>query len=396
MNKTMKKFIVTNFAYGTGPYLRTTELTIALNEELERRGQERLGVVIPWVYGEKQRRIMLEEFAEHDKSYPGELLLDADLGSILKEIFYGDNTYEEALAKWIEGHDSVSERIRSHLSGSIEVETLDGEKMEVSGSDIVLELNRSPRVLYGVAPTYSTTFGHIAEILEAVEHVGTDKVSVDRELARAGASLADKIERAQGVHAIAYPATFSGEEGYKPRYSNTHLVPPITSLPHGDIGGDMDDGIFVTITGIPGLERLYAEARELGLKLYSNDTEAVQGSEKHLPHVIPNKAILFQFARSGWGSVWLSMFSGTPIVVPDFDPKDDPEIYFNNLMVEKLGIGIIYRGQPLSEILAAREKIQANCVAMRKSIMERWGVLEGNSVCAKLFAEHFLQYKENK
>jgi len=385
------ELIVTNFAYGTGPYLRTTELAIAFNAELEQRGHERLRVIIPWVYGEKQRSIMLEEFAEHDVKYPGELLLDEKLGSLLKEIFYGDNTYEEALSKWVANHDKLSDRIREHLQGKIHVETLGGKKSVVDGQNIVLELNRSPRVLYGVAPTCSSTFGHIAEVLDTLREVDVADVAVDRELAKAGSDLADKIERAQNIHTIAYPATFSGMKDYTPRYPNSHLVPPITSLPHGDIGGDLDDGIFVTITGIPGLERLYEEARVLGLKLYSNDTDAVPGSEKQLPHIIPNNAIQFQFARAGWGSVWLSMFSGTPIVVPDFDPNDDPEIYFNNRMVEELGIGIIYRGQPLSEILAERGRVQANCKAMREKIIERWGVLEGNSISAKLFSDHFLQ-----
>ena len=140
------KLIVTNFAYGTGPYLRTTELAIAFNEELEKRGHERLGVVIPWVYGEKQRRIMLDEFSGHFAALPEELLLDTELGAALKEVFYGDNSYEDALSRWIADHDSISERIRKHLSGSIEVETLGGDKRTVDGRDIVLELNRSPRV----------------------------------------------------------------------------------------------------------------------------------------------------------------------------------------------------------------------------------------------------------
>lgn len=388
-------YIVLNFAYGTGPYLRTTELAIAFNAELENQGRKRLNVIIPWVYGEKQRRIMCEEFATHDAKYPGELLLDSQLGALLNEVFYGDNTYEEALKKWIANHDSVSDRIHTHLSGPVKVETLDGKNMEVDARGIVLELNRSPRVLYGVAPTYSTTFGHIAEILDAVKEVETDKIAVDRTAAQAGARLAEKIERAQEMHTIAYPATFSGADDYIPPYSNSELVPPITSLPHGDTGDKLEDGIFVTITGIPGLERLYEEARKLGLTLYSNDVDAVPGSEKQLPHIIPNPAIQFQFARSGWSSAWLSMLSGTPIVVPDFDPHDDPEIFFNNRMIESLGIGIVYRGQPLEEILNAREGVQANCARIREEIKDRWGTLDGNNVCARMFADHFLQDKKS-
>ena len=84
-----KNYAVLNFAYGTGPYLRTTDLAIAFNAELERRGQPRLGIIVPWVYGDKQKKVMLEEFAGHEQKYPGEILLDAGLGAILKSIFYG-------------------------------------------------------------------------------------------------------------------------------------------------------------------------------------------------------------------------------------------------------------------------------------------------------------------
>ncbi|MBX9907073.1 hypothetical protein K2X96_04235, partial [Patescibacteria group bacterium] len=149
-------------------------------------------------------------------------------------------------------------------------------------------------------------------------------------------------------------------------------------------------GIFVTITGIEGLERLYAEARALGLKLYSNDTDAVAGSVKALPHVIPNPAIAAQFARAGWGSIWLSMFCGTPLVVPQFDATDDPEIYFNNLAVEGLGIGIVYKGQPLADIIREGAAMRAQSEKISADILGLWGTLNGNDVCARLFADSFL------
>lgn len=387
-----QKLLVTNFAYGTGPYLRTTELAVAFNDELEGRGYPRMPVIVPLVYGDKQVRIMLEEFGEHIKKHPGELLLDRALGAILKTVFYtGKEPYATTLTQWVASVEDVSRQANAHLSGMIEVETFAGEKSTLDGRDIVLELNRSPRIRYGVAPSFSTTFGYIAEILENALSVGRDIVDVDPELLRQGIKVADSIEGSQTLNAMAYPATFSWREDYKPRYPGEILVPPITDLPKDRPQETMEQGIYVTITGIEGLERLYQEARELGLKLYSNDTEAVPGSVKALPHVIPNPAIQFQFARSGWGSVWLSMFVGRPIVVPQFDKTDDPEIYFNNIAVEQTGIGIIYRGQPLADILKERERVKANCAAMRKRITARFGTLDGNRVCAKLFADHFLK-----
>jgi len=153
----------------------------------------------------------------------------------------------------------------------------------------------------------------------------------------------------------------------------------------------IEKGIFVTITGIPGLERLYAEAQALGIKLYSNDTKAVPGSIRALPHIIPNKNIVFQFARSGWSSVWLSMLVGTPLVMPDFDPKDDPEIYFNNLAVEKLGIGLIYHGESLMELFQKAKKVREKQAQVQAGILAKWGTLDGTAYCAKLFVDDFLK-----
>lgn len=383
-------YLVTNFAYGTGPYLRTTDLAIAVNNELERRGKPRLGIIIPWVYGEKQKSVMLEEFAAHEKKHPGELLLDAKLGAILKSIFYGDNTYEEALKKWSGSVKEVSQKSHTHLSGLISVETLRGEKKEIEGKKIILELNRSPRIRYDIAPSYFTSFAYIAEILEATQKEPSGTFRVKPELFAKGIEAANWVEKEHEAHYISYPATFSYNTSYHSRYKDEALVPPMGPVPKMS-NDNIKSGIFVTITGIPGLERLYKDAERLGIKLYSNDVNAVPGSVHALPHSIPNKNILFQFARAGWSSIWLSMITGTPFVAPEFDPTDDPEIYFNNRAIESLGIGAIYQGEPLEAILEKREEIRKASANLVTAIKSRWGTLDGTTYVAKLIVEDFLE-----
>ena len=381
-------YIVTNIAYGTGPYLRITELCIAFNEALIQRGEKPLPFIVPLIYGEKQRKVMLEEFAEYDAKNPRQILLDRRLGELLGSIFYKDSTYEEALEKWVVSADLVTMKIREYLSGLLTVETLSGEVMSVHGADIVLEINRSPRIFYGVAPAYSTSFGYITDILQMAIMEGRDRIDVDPLLLQKGVELASRIESAQTLTTMAYPGTFSWHEDYVDRFG-ARLVPPIRNLPTYH-ARSAEEGVFVTITGIPGLERLYQEAKELGLRLYSNDTEAVPGSIRALPHIIPNSSIKLQFARSGWGSVWLSMFCGVPLVVPEFDSKDDPEIYFNNKAVEAMGIGVVYRGQSLAEILTQGVRLQSQMKSLYATIERRFGSLDGNRASAQLFADHFL------
>jgi len=382
----MDKLIATNFAYGTGPYLRTVDLAIAFNEELEKAGRARMAILVPWVYAERQKRVMEEAFGPHDRKYPGEILLDAELGALLNSIFYiGNRSYETALRQWIGTYRTVSQAANAHLSGSIAAETLGGEKIIVSGKNIALELNRSPRIRYDVAPAYFTSFAYVAEILERAASVPA--ITVDRDLLRQGAGAAQWVEDHQRMRCIAYPATFAYLGDREPlRYPDQILTPPIAPLPPAN-DELIEPGIFVTITGIPGLERLYADAKRLGLKLYSNELAT---STHALPRIIANNRISFHFARAGWSSIWISMISGTPLVVPGFDPYDDPEIYFNNKSVEELGLGVVYRGQPLEEILERRDAIRESYARMRAEILRRWGTLDGNQFSAQIFAKDFL------
>jgi hypothetical protein len=388
--KATRKYLVTNFAYGTGPYLRTTNLAIDFNDELEKAGKERLGIIVPWIYGEKQKRVMLEEFAGHENLFPGEILLDEKLGAVLKSIFYHHKNYEEALTAWVASAKDISKIARTHLQGHIEVETLHGKKSSLDGRDIVVELNRSPRIRYDIAPAYFTSFAYLEEILEAALLEDESRISASRDLIRKGIEIAKWVEKDQKIHALAYPGTFSYKKNKPSRYENEVEVPPIAPPPKDNFES-IDPGIFITITGIPGLERLYTEAKQLGLKLYSNDPGAVPESVQALPHIISNKNISFQFARSGWSSVWISLISETSLVVPEFDRHDDPEIFFNNMCVQAMELGVIYSGQPLEEIVKKTPGIIASYQKLKKEILVKWGTLDGNRYCAELFVKDFLR-----
>lgn len=348
-----KQFLVTNFAYGTGPYLRTTELAIAFNNELEKAGQGRFQIIVPLVYGEKQKKIMAEEGLLSD-----EIILDADLGKILNKAFFvGNNDFREYIKNWALSVENISSEANKYLKSRY-------------GNNIAVELNRSPRISYNIAPSYFTSFVYLGEIFE--------KRGLSAEFMR----QAERIEKNQKIRAIAYPATFSWAPDYKPRYDGEILVPPIGPIPKPN-NEKIEPGVFVTKTGIPGLERLYNDAEKFGLRIYSN--------ESHSPNLVANKNIKFHFARSGWSSVWLSLLAETPLVVQEFDSKDDPEIYFNNIAIEKMGIGIVYRGQSLEEILAQSDRIKVSMAKLKSDILKRWGAFDGTRYAARIFAEDFLK-----
>lgn len=377
MKNLSNEFIVTNFAYGTGPYLRTTELAIAFNEELEKRGHDRFRIIVPLVYGNKQKRIMSEEFSAHTAKYPREIVFDEKLGGLLKKIFYdGNSPYEYYLDKWLKTVKPISFEIKKYLTDKY-------------GDSIKAELNRSPRVSYNIAPSYFTSFGYIGEILEETRKIGG--LGISPRVLDLSIEKINSIEKKQKLHCLAFPGTFSYSGDRKPRYLTEKEVPPLVTPPPLNLEDKkIDKGIFVTVSGIPGLEKMYSVASKLNSKIYSNNPHAIPGSIKVSPKIIASKKIILHFARAGWNSVWLSLMSGTPLVLPEFDPSDDPEIYFNSLAIKKLGIGVVYNGQTTESLLEECEGKKNKILAVKKKIFDRWSIFDGTKYCARLFVSDLL------
>lgn len=387
-----KKFIITNFAYGIGPYLRTTELALAVNRELRKTGKETLGIIVPWVYGEKQKRIMLEEFPKQSK----DIFLDVGLGGILKSVFYEKERFEDALVRWNETEENASKAARAHLSKPFEVEPLSGgEKVKILPDDIKMELARAPRVRYGITPVFNVAFGLQSEILRAAARA--KEVKTSKQALLAAARVAERIEKCAARHFIAYPATMDFAER-KYVYKNEVSVPPVTDMPKRHKGKKVAKGLYVTVTGIGGLERLFADASKLGLKLYSNPAgqqaaygagnPAVPGSIGVHPSILSSGSAVLHFARSGWGSAWLSLFTEVPIILPEYDGDDDPEILFNNKAIEKFGFGMVYRGESLTEILKKVPAMKTAARKTKKEIMKKFSAWDGNQFAARYIAKY--------
>ncbi len=375
MQPLVNKYIITNFIYGTGPFLRTTEIAIAVNKQVKNP----YGIIVPWVMGEKQRKIMLEEFTDQADN----IFLDKQLGDILNTVFYNEKGYEDSLRMWIENYEEKSREAQLYLKGTLSTETLSGKKVEINGKYIEIEINRSPRIKFGIEKSFGVTFGCTSEILKKVLDLPHDIVSIDRNLVRKAIPISEELEKNK-LTFISYPGTFS----YLNQEKNIETPPTITiPLVNQE---KFERGVYVTVSGIPGLDDLYKKVGELGLKLYSNDPSKVPGSTKLSPHAIGNPNIVAQFARSGWGSVHLSQLQSVPLIVPDYDPKDDPEIYFNNKCIEELGLGIVYRGQNPEKLICAAEVLCPRVQMLNGSLLEKFGTLDGANYCAKLIVNSII------
>ena len=383
------KYIILNFAYGFGPFLRTTELALAINDILEQKGLERLGVIIPWVYGEKQKRIMQEEFGSIIRKNPDQLVLDNNLGQMLGSIFYGDQGYEESLRYYLANIKKIENKIKDYFADGLMVQNFAGLPVQIKSSQIAFCISRAPRVNFPIEFSYNASFAFISEILDRA--IAETDITLDKNLFKSVAPYYFEIEAKQTLNFIAEPGTFSYLKERLPRHKNEILTPPNAALLPKKIDcGQIKKGIYLTVTGIPTLERLFQEAKRMGVKIYSNNPKAISGSQNALPHILGCPNILFHFARSGWGSAWLSLLKKSPFVTPAYDQKDDPEIYFNNICLEKMGLGLVYKGQSISDLIAFGKQYRLNANNIIKNLLAKYGTLDGISYTAEKIVSHYL------
>lgn len=385
-----KKYIILNFTHGNGPFLRTIELALAVNDLFEKKGLKRLGIIVPWVYGPRQKTIIQENFKKNIKKYPGEILLDKRLGGYLEHVFYGgEKTYEESLIYLLENHKNTEDKIKNYLSGGLSVEDFYGNEILVNKKDIVMEINRCPVVSFGIIPSYYTSFAYMSEIFE--RSLEEPNIIINKDILKKLIPYYFELERKQTIRFIAEPATFSYLTENRKRHDKEIYTPPNSnqSLNHHFF---VRKGVYVTVTGITGInKRLFKELHKVGLKIYTNKPGLIPFSKKARPTIISHRNVFLHFARVGWGSAWLSWSTETPLIALPYDTKDDPEVYFNNICIEKIGLGKIYTGQPIEELLEFRNQYKENLKLINNELLNKYGTLNGVEYIAEKIFDHFIK-----
>ena len=152
--------------------------------------------------------------------------------------------------------------------------------------------------------------------------------------------------------------------------------------------------VYVMVSGIPNVQNTTDIALGFGFPIYTNNPDAMPGATKAPPHILANKNIVLHIARAGWGSAWLSLLTETPLIIPPYDPSDDPETYFNAICIEKLGIGLIYNSQTAQELLDQAKKLKPHIQAYKQKLKQQFGTLNGARFAAKRILEHWLKQAE--
>ncbi len=388
-----KKYIILNFTHGNGPFLRTIELALSINDLLEKETGERFGIIVPWVYGQRQKTVIQDNFGYHIKKYPNEILLDKKIGGYLESIFYKGESYGNSLQYLLKNSKEVETKIKKYIEKGLTSENFLGDTFAIQKKDIAMEVNRCPIVSFGIKPSYYTSFAYMSEILE--RSLGVDAIRIEKEVLEKTIPYYSALETKQTLRFIADPGTFAYLGERPERHSPEVYTPPSTNQSlRSKRHWFVRKGIYVTVTGIAGLnKRLFNEVHNIGLTIYTNKPGLIPFSKKAKPSILSHKNIILHFTRVGWGSAWLSQLSRsteTPLIALPYDAKDDPEVYFNNICIENIGLGKVYNGQALEELLEFGKEYKKNIKVINENLIKKYGTLNGVEYTAQKIVNHYL------
>jgi len=378
--------MITTFAHGNGPYSRMVDLALAVNEEFEKRKWDKVPIVVPLVYGNKQKRIMQEDFGEVIRENPDLILLDEFYGGILSEMFYKAGHYQENLEFLIENQAKLEMKLRDYLSGTLKVETFVGEQKSVNGDDIEFEISHNPRVATGYENSFYTSIVHFSELLERTRQ--EEILDFDPSILEEVGKIAHKIEDDKNVHFIHEPFVFSGDDP-RGRWKDEIYTPPLIHFPKLN-SEKIDPGMYASVTGIEGLRQLFDRVNEFGMKVYCSPfIEKIEGADNRFgPELVSNENIKYQFGRTGWSTVWFSHLSETPLIAPAYTEGDDPEIYFNERTIGKLGLAAFFDGKKDPErVILEADDTRKNLQDVNRKLMERYKTLDGINYIANVIVD---------
>jgi len=384
------KYIFTNFGSGNGPYLRTIDMGIELINIIKDKLDEEISILVPWVYGERQKLIILEEFENYIKENPNLIILDKYLGQQFKKILYNGRNYNIVMKELIDSYDQVEKNIQNYLKGNLIGENLNGKTIKINGSDIILEVSRNPNVATYIKFSYYTSIGYFEKILQ--KSLEYPELNLNIKLLKKLLPIANKIESYQQLYFQPEPNCFSYEKETKSFKENEILTPPLFHPPLEN-KKDLNKGFYILVSGIPYLKKIYKFAKEINYKIYTNQIlENFKGAQQEPPRIINNPNIKFVFARPAWNTIWGSNISKKPLIYLDYMEGDFPEIYFNVQTVKKYKLGLQYKENlSIENIIEEAEFHIPKIIKYYKRIKQNYGTFDGINFTCKIIANDFLK-----
>jgi hypothetical protein len=301
--------IFVNPVHGNEPYV----LGGLIAKELASRIGSDIPIVMPDLYGTRQKKILLEEGVE--------AILDPDLGGICRPMLFKAGQYDEHLDNLVSMRNTVEKKAK--------------ECLKDKDINALAELNIGSRISVGCEQAYYAFPCINSELLQYC--INSDLGFEDHKLERARDMMKSMEE---GIIKFFIPSyntlSFDKQRKKHSREISTPVMKPVYRRSEEDIP---QNSVYLMISGTDSeVETVLRYANEIKnernviVSLSEHGKEFVQMS----PHIISHPNIEKVFGRAGWGTIWMCQNADKKFEHLPYSKGDDPEIYFNIKTLESL------------------------------------------------------------
>jgi hypothetical protein len=413
--------LLVNRAGGNEPSLLGVGVATEVNNIRQRHGLERAKIVVP-IVSPRERKILLEEFPDN-----ADIEIDEEYGKIIKDITTSQGNFPAHLEKLANHYESTQRELDKRFSSTapeFQTQSLDPEAGETAGHsprNIIGSIDAGARLLVSAPRRYFMFPVMLSELCNAVHReqqqgqltdfseshllrVAHKMREVEKQYTKA---FLPKVNTLSGNY-LDDQDTFTRDQRYQQLGEQPHTVAGRSRLytpamKHELLPQQSPDiesrGIYAMFSGTGSsteqTRAVIQAANDAGLTVYTTPWAETEGAEKVPPSTLSDPRVEAIFGRSGWGTGWQAQNLAKPWFVDPYEAGDDPEIYFNNRLVERLRMGKVVDASQLSAQQLA-EDIQALSPGLRRlnqKITEEFGTTDGIRYMAEIIAEDYIGKK---
>lgn len=393
--------ILVNPAHGNEPYILGTAIAKGVSDRLAQQGLGRAKIVVPLLYGDRQKRILMEE----NPDAVGLIHYDEEFGEILRDVTFQNGDFSEHLRQINQHYDEVQRMLKQRFSVDATNFTTrnlaTNEIQTFSPRNVVAAVDTASRVVVEAPQRYFAFPLLISELLKKTQRANLGFSDADT------ASLVEKMLKVESgysqvfiprINPLSYQYSDDLSEQPAEVEGRSRVYTPAMKKEYVRTEGKVDQpGIYVMFSGTGSIaettHKLIDAASEGGLKVYTN--KEVEGATPVSPDVLTDENILAVLGRAGWGTGWQVQNLALPWFVAPYEQGDDPEIYFNNKTIEALKMGKVLTDADMTPD-RLREVIKGFSVGMQginQRIKDEFGTLNGIDFMADAIASDFLARK---
>jgi hypothetical protein len=304
--------IFINPCHGNEPYILGANIAKNLSERLEQKQGFAPTIIMPDLYGERQRRILKEEGLVSEK-----MVFDKRIGNTSKPLLFANADFNKNLINVLAFQEDIQRTVRYELS-------------KYSGS--IIEINTgamytSEELSFFAYPiTYTELFEETWCEEELVETIDLSNLEICH-------NIMQKVEQDIDLFFIPSYNPFSYQSE---RRLNTRKIatPPLKPMLAKDLQEIQENSVYVMFSGTGTqtgelsevVRKLEEEGRNVIIPYWVNKDMDIQRAG---PNIINNSNLTKVIGRAGWGIIWTCQNAGTKFEHLPYIVGDEPEIYFN-------------------------------------------------------------------